>query len=55
VLHISIWGTWSFIWGAKPTNLPLVTRLLGILHRIFVIWNRLHLTDSCTIILHRAS
>jgi len=22
VLHISIWGAWSFVWGAKPTKAP---------------------------------
>jgi len=23
VLHVSIWGAWSFVWGAKPTKGPL--------------------------------
>jgi len=22
LFHISIWGTWSFVWGAKPTKAP---------------------------------
>jgi len=22
VFHISIWGAWSFVWGAKPTKAP---------------------------------
>jgi len=22
VFHISIWGAWSFVWGAKPTKDP---------------------------------
>jgi len=22
VFHIGIWGTWSIVWGAKPTKAP---------------------------------
>jgi len=22
MFHISIWGAWSFVWGAKPTKTP---------------------------------
>jgi len=22
VFHISIWGAWSCVWGAKPTKAP---------------------------------
>jgi len=22
MFHISVWGAWSFVWGAKPTKAP---------------------------------
>ena len=27
MLHVWIWGTWSFVWGAKPTKAPVATGL----------------------------
>jgi len=30
VSQVSIWGAWSFVWGAKPNKDPIVTGLIHI-------------------------